>query len=298
MTAMSLERARTLIALFLTLCLLTFAIACGGGDDEDDEEEGPATSTTTATKYAPSGNEGSISGTVAFQGTAPEAKPISMDADAACGAANSNPMAEDVVVKDGKVQNVFVYVKDGKLDGNKTVDSFTFDPPAEAKVLDQHGCHYEPHVLGIQTGQKLNVTNSDQTTHNVNVQGNNNPKFNQSQTAGQAPIEKTFARAETLIPVKCNQHPWMKSYIGVVKHPFYGVSGPDGRFEIKGLPAGTYTLVAWHERFGEKTQAVTVGAKESKQQDFSFAAGGTADSLSGGSLEVLPALELPMLGKH
>lgn len=284
--------------LFAALCLLSLAVACGSDEEEDigEEDEAAPTEAATGVKYAPSGNEGSLAGTIAFEGAPPTPKPISMDADAACS--NPNATVEDVVVKDGKLQNVFIYIKDGKLtDGGRNVAAFAFDPPAEARVLDQKGCQYTPHVIGIQTGQKLDVTNSDPTAHNVNVQAKNNPQFNQSQANGAAPIVKTFARAETLIPVKCNVHPWMKSFINVMRHPFYAVSAPDGKFEIKGVPPGTYNVVAWHETLGEKTQSVTVAVKESKTQDFSFAGKGATSSLSS-SLEILPALDFPMIGGH
>ncbi len=294
------KRARSLAALFIALCLLSFALACGSSEDDEDTEgagggDAPA---TAGVKYTPSGNEGTLTGTIAFNGEAPAEKRISMDQDPACVQANPNAVAEDVVIKDGKVQYVFVYVKDGKLADGKNITGFSFAPPAEARVLDQKGCQYQPHVIGIQTGQKLSITNSDQTTHNVNAQPTTNTKFNQAQSANAAPIEKTFQRPETLIPVKCNQHPWMKAWIGVLNHPFYAVSGPDGKFEIKGLPPGTYTVEAWHEKFKTAPQQITVGAKESKTADFTLSAGGATASVEGGSLEILPALDLPMLMKH
>ena len=294
------DRKRALIALLVALCLLSFAVACGGSDadEEDDEEAGAVAEETTGQKYTPSGNEGTLAGSVNFTGTPPEPKPISMTADQVCASSNPNAVAEEVKVSDGKLQNVFVYVKDGKTSDGKNFANLAFDAPGQPQVLDQKGCQYVPHVLGIQTKQKLTVLNSDPTAHNVNVQGKSNPSFNQSQPPGAAPIEKVFDRPEVLVPVKCNQHPWMKSYIGVMRHPFYAVSGPDGRFEIKGLPAGTYTVVAWHERFPEQSQSVTVGAKETKTQDFSFAGAAALNEPQGGSLELMPAIEFPMLGRH
>ena len=296
---MSLNRARILLMMLAALCLLSLSVACGSSEDDDEEDEGDGPTATTATKYAPTGNEGAITGTVNFSGAAPEEKRIAMDQDPVCSSTNPNAVAEDLVVKDGKLHNVFIYVKDGKTtDGSRSISGLAFDAPAQPKLLDQKGCHYVPHVLGIQTGQKLTVTNSDPTAHNVNLQGQSNPKFNQSQPPSAPPIEKTFAQAETLIPVKCNQHPWMKSYIGVLKHPFFAVSGDGGTFEIKGLPPGTYTLEAWHEKYKPQTLQVTVGSKESKTADFTFAATSAANELDGGSLKILPALDLPMLGRH
>jgi cbb3-type cytochrome oxidase cytochrome c subunit/cytochrome c551/c552/plastocyanin len=256
----------------------------------------PTRDAPAATAYTPKGNEGGVVGTIAFNGTAPERKAISMDADNACAASNPNPLSEDAVVNDGKLQNVFVYVKDGKLaEGGRSITGFTFAPPSPDVVLDQKGCQYTPHVVGVMTTQQVRVLNSDQTTHNVNVQPKSNQGFNQAQGSGAAPIVKTFPRPEVQVPVKCNQHPWMKAYLNVMRHPFFAVSGADGRFEIKGLPPGTYTVAAWHERFGEKTQSITVGAGESKTQDFQFDAAAARNGSAPGSFEVLPAIEFPML---
>ncbi|MDT7602122.1 MAG: hypothetical protein QOF61_119 [Acidobacteriota bacterium] len=292
-------KARRLLALLITLALLSLSVACGSSDDEADDEDNSNTGTETAgAKYTPSGNEGSVVGTVNFTGAAPAVKPISMDADPFCASSNPNARAEDVVVNDGKLQNVFVYVKDGKTADGKSITGYAFDPPAPDATLDQHGCQYHPHVLGMMTTMNFKVTNSDQTTHNVHPSPKSNTEWNQSQSAGAPPITQKFTRPEILVPVKCNQHPWMKSYVGVLRLPFFAVSGADGKFEIKGLPPGTYTLVAWHEKFGEKSQSVTVGAKESKTQDFSYDGTTASASLSGGSLKLMPALDLPMIMKH
>jgi len=295
-----LRKYRSLVAMLIAIAMMSLMLACGSSDDDDDAElDDEETETVAATAYKPSGNEGSITGTISFEGTPPEPKLISMDADAACAAANPNPVTEEVVVKDGKLANVFVYVKEGKLtEGGRSVSNLSFDVPSAPVTLDQKGCQYTPHVLGIMTKQQLRVLNSDQTAHNVHPLPKSNQEWNQSQSPGAPPLEKTFTRPETLIPVKCNQHPWMKSYVGVLAHPLYAVSADGGQFEIKGVPPGTYTVVAWHEKLGEKTQQVAVGAKESKTQDYSFAGSGTA-SLNGGSLTVLPDLEFPMAGgKH
>ena len=184
---------------------------------------------------------------------------------------------------------------DGKA-GDKTIASLKFDPPAQSAELDQHGCHYVPHIMGVQVNQNFIVVNSDATTHNVNVDAKLNDKFNQSQPIGSAPITKQFKRAETVIPVKCNQHPWMRAYVGVLAHPFFAVTDKDGHFEIKGVPPGTYTVVAWHEKYPQGlTQTVTVAPSEHKEQNFTFTQL-TAENVEGGSLLALPALEIPMPG--
>ena len=296
---MPFQHVRKLLALMFAISLLTFMLACGGSDDEDDVAEGEdsAATETAGTPYKTSGNEGQIKGAINFTGTAPEPKPISMDADSACAQSNPDPRTEDVVVKDGKLGNVFVYIKDGKTAEGKNITGFTFEVPATEVNLDQKGCRYVPHVLGLMAGQKLRVTNSDPTAHNVHPSPKSNKEWNQSQPAGAPPIIQTFTRAEVVVPVKCNQHPWMKANVGVLKHPLFAVSGENGAFEITGVPPGTYTVATWHEKYGEKTQSVTVGAKEIKTQDFTFdAAGGQTAAL--GLLEVLPAIEFPMAPKH
>ncbi|HEX8423229.1 MAG TPA: carboxypeptidase regulatory-like domain-containing protein [Pyrinomonadaceae bacterium] len=287
-----------LLALMLAAAMLSFMLACGGDDDDDvAEEDGTGTEAAAGTPYKSSGNEGSITGAVNFTGEAPAPKPISMDADAACAQNNANPQTEDVVVKDGKLANVFVYIKDGKTADNKSISSLAFEVPATEVLLDQKGCRYLPHVLGIMAGQKLKVTNSDPTAHNVHPSPKSNKEWNQSQPAGAQPIIQSFSRAEVVVPVKCNQHPWMKANIGVLRHPLYAISGENGAFEIKGVPPGTYTVAIWHERYGEKTQSVTVGAKETKTQDFAVDASAGKTAING-SLEVLPAIEFPVITKH
>jgi plastocyanin len=294
---MPFKQLSRLLALMLAVAMLSFMLACGGDDDDDVAEEDGTTETAAGTPYKVSGNEGSITGAVNFTGEAPAPKTISMDADAACAANNPNPQTEDVIVKDGKLANVFVYIKDGKTADGKSITSFAFDVPATEVVLDQKGCRYIPHVLGIMAGQKLKVLNSDPTAHNVHPSPKSNKEWNQSQPAGAQPIIQSFSRAEVVVPVKCNQHPWMKANIGVLRHPLYAVSGENGAFEIKGVPPGTYTVATWHERYGEKTQSVTVGAKEIKTQDFAFDANAGKTAWYS-SLEVLPAIEFPMLSRQ
>ena len=296
------DRARFLVALSAALCLLALSVACSRSvDDMEDAADagGDSAEVASLTPYKPSGQEGSIAGTIIFAGAPPAPKGISMDADPVCSSASPDAQAEDIVVNGDKLQNVFVYIREGKV-GDKSFAGYKFDPPAQPAVLDQRGCKYVPHVLGVQVSQQLNILNSDPTPHNVNADARQNDKFNQGQPPGAAPIVKQFRRPETVIPVKCNQHPWMRAYIGVLQHPFFAVTDKDGRFEIKGVPAGTYTLVAWHEKYPQGlTQSVTVGASESKTTDFSFSADQLkAENPEGGALRVMPALDLPMLGGH
>ncbi|HEY0546622.1 MAG TPA: carboxypeptidase regulatory-like domain-containing protein [Pyrinomonadaceae bacterium] len=292
------KRVKFWLCLLAVLSLLSFSVACGGGGDDVAEEDDNGPTGTTGTPYQTTGNEGTVTGTIAFTGVAPTPQPIDMNADATCASKNPNAVAETAVIKDGKLQNVLVYIKDGTTSDGKKITSFSFPTPADPVKLDQNGCHYVPHVIGIQTNQKFVVTNSDATSHNVNVQGKSNASWNNVQSPNAPPIEQKFARQEVIIPIKCNQHPWMKSYIGVLNHPFFAVSAPDGTFTIKGLPPGKYTLVAWHEKFGEKSMEINLAAKGSATADFSYDASTTTEVIRSDYMEVLPAIEFPMLMQH
>jgi hypothetical protein len=139
--------------------------------------------------------------------------------------------------------------------------------------LEQKGCMYDPHVVALMVGQTFEVKNDDQTTHNIHPMPKDNREWNKSQAPGTSPIDESFARPEIAIPVKCNVHPWMKSYIFVFKNPYYAVTTKDGKFELKGLPPGTYTLEAWQERYGTVDQTVTVPAKGNATVAFAFKPG-------------------------
>jgi polysaccharide lyase family 4-like protein len=285
---------------WLVMAVVLSLLALGSSCSKPPTDRGNETPTATGKAYKSTGNEGTVTGVIAYNGAAPAPKKIDSSADPVCAQRNPNLVTEDTVVKDGKLANVFVYIKDGTATDGTKIGDYTFDVPADAVVLDQVGCHYKPHVLGLQANQKLRITNSDPTQHNIHPTPKFNPEWNQTQPNGAAPIEKTFARSEVLIPVKCNQHPWMKSYIGVLKHPLFGVSGEDGTFTIKGVPPGKYTVAAWHEKGGaagtEKTTEVTVPANGSAKADFTFEGPATA-AVSGG-LQMMPAIELPMIGRH
>jgi len=190
-----------------------------------------------------------------------------MTTDPACTAAHPEGFASQEVVADarGNLGNVIVYVKEGL--GNRT-----FDAPKTALELDQQGCVYVPHVVALMTGQPLHVRNSDRTLHNVHSASKNNREWNRSQMPGAPTIEEVFSHEELAIAMKCNVHPWMKSCVAVFAHPYFAVSGADGSFEIRNLPAGTYTVEAWHEKYGTLRQTVTLGAKETKSLSFTFQA--------------------------
>src|SRR5688572_32915111 len=290
------KQMKVWLVLTVVLSLLAVAASCSKSPTNEAAET-PGGSTAGET-YQSKGDEGTVSGVIAFAGTAPAPKKIDSSAYAVCGTRNPTLSTEDTVVADGKLANVFVYVKDGTTADGKKITGITFPVPTEAAALDQNGCQYKPHVMGLMANQKIRITNSDPTQHNVHPTPKVNQEWNQTQPNGAPPIEKSFSRAEVLIPVKCNQHPWMKAYVGVMKTPFYAVSGEDGAFQIKGVPAGSYTVVAWREGGAngtEKTMQVTVPANGAAKADFAFGEGATTSIKS--SLQMMPAIEFPMLSR-
>jgi plastocyanin len=242
---------------------------CGGGQSQPTGQEQPAAA-SSAQKAVDMSTVGSISGTVKLDGAAPKYKPINMSADPYCVKANSGHpvLPEEVVTGDGgTLANVVVYVKSG-------AEGYSFPTPTDSVTLDQKGCMYAPHVVALMVGQTLSVVNSDDTTHNIHPTPSDNREWNKSQPPKAPAITDTFARPEVAIPVKCNVHPWMKSYIAVIANPLFAVTTKDGTFELKNVPPGTYTIEAWQEKYGTQDQTVTVGAKESQSGvDFTFKSG-------------------------
>ena len=244
----------------LALCALPVLAGCGGGAKEETaSSEGPADSAPAA---VPAADAGGVNGSVTFAGQDTDTV-IAMNADPICAGLHTTPVdTNEVAMKDGKLGNVFVYVKSG-LTGS-------YPAPAEKKELDQVGCQYTPRVQGLQVGQPLVIKNTDATLHNVHALPTANPEFNQAQPQGLPPFEKTFDKAEVPVHFKCDVHPWMTGYVAVVDNPFYAVSGDDGAFSIDKLPPGTYTLEAWHEKLGTKTQEVTIAPNQTVDVTFAF----------------------------
>ncbi len=289
------KQTKVWLVLSIALSLLALGSACSNSVSDN---KGGTNTNATAEAGPYSGPTGTISGVISYNGTPPAPKKIDTTADPVCGQKNPNLMTDDTIVKDGKVANTFVYIKEGTVEGGKKIGDYSWATPTSEVQLDQNGCHYAPHVLGVMVNQKLKITNSDATQHNIHPTPKLNQEWNQTQANGAPPIEKAFTRSEVLIPVKCNQHPWMKAYIGVLKHPLFSVSSDTGAFEIKGVPAGKYTVVAWREGGAtgeEKTMEVTVPANGSAKADFTF--GGAATGSTKPSLQMMPALELPVM-KH
>jgi plastocyanin len=249
-------------------CAIAAAVllaSCGGGSQP--KEESKAAAPAASAPAVDEANAATVTGKVAFTGEKPAARTIDMSATPACARAHTTPQkSEEVIVNDNNtLRYTFVWVKSGVPDRQ-------WPAASGAVVLDQQGCMYKPHVIGVMTGQNIEIRNDDPTNHNIHPQPKVNQEWNESQPPKGDPKMRSFAREEIMIPVKCNVHPWMRSYIGVVGHPFFAVTGDDGTFTIKGLPPGTYTIGAWHEKYGTKDMQVTVAPKESKSVDFSFGA--------------------------
>jgi plastocyanin len=234
--------------------------ACGGGGGEE-----PATPNTAAAVTDPvdPATASAITGVVSLQGTPPPNPPINMSSDPYCMKLGAATTPVFIVSDNSGLENVFVYVKEG-LGGLK------FPVPANPVVLDQKGCSYTPRVFGIQVGQSLDIVNSDETLHNIHALPTANREFNRGQALKGMKYTTTFTAPEVMLPFKCDVHKWMNAWVGVLEHPFYAVSGKAGAFALAGLPPGTYTIEAWHEKLGAQTQQVTIGPKESKKISFVF----------------------------
>jgi hypothetical protein len=245
-------------ALGLTLALTP---ACGGGDPAPAARTPPPNALRVDASKA-----GSLSGRISYEGAAPENPAVKLDSDPACAREHPTGLPLDpVMVNNGGLENVFVYVKDG-------LGNYYFDAPAEPVVLDQKGCRYTPRVFGLRTGQPLEIGNSDQTLHTVQALGKVNQEFNLSYPLQGIKHTKTFTAPEVMVQFRCNVHSWMSAYAGVLDHPYFAVTANGGLFELKSLPAGTYTVEAWHEKLGTQAQSVTLGEKESKPLNFTFKA--------------------------
>ncbi len=207
---------------------------------------------------------GTIQGTIHYAGTPPKPILIDMSQDPACNLGPPNS-TEGVVANKGGFANVFVYVKGG-LEGK------TYAPPSQPIMMDQKGCRYVPHVIGVMAGQPVSFTNSDPTAHNIDIAPTvaGNPPVNFSQAPGPGSDQRTFPKPELMMPVRCAMHPWMQGFINVAANPFYAVSDATGHYVIRGVPPGTYTLAADQETMGEKTVTVTVGPKQTVTQDFTY----------------------------
>jgi plastocyanin len=208
-----------------------------------------------------------ITGNVVFAGKPPALKPLPMEAEPVCHKKHGGKPGpnEALVLGSGSTMgNIMVWVSKGLPAGK------TWPASKTPVVLDQDGCVYKPHVMGIMVGQPYRILNSDGILHNIHTLPKINPAFNRGQPATVKEMTTSFPKPENMFQVKCDVHPWMSAYIGVFTHPFFSVTGTDGKFTISDLPAGTYEITAWHERLGTQTASITVAANETKTQAFKF----------------------------
>jgi plastocyanin len=239
---------------------LLFLAACGSGTQPPNNAE-----VSLPEAHVDPATAGTIAGRVLFTGEAPVMPEIDMSSNPQCERQHHSPQkAQTVVVNSNKtLRNVFVWIKDGLPHAHWT-------PPAQSATLDQRGCVYEPHVLGIMTGQQLEILNDDPVNHNVHAESQVNPAWNESEPPRAEHKFKRFDSPEVMFPMTCSVHPWMRSYIGVSPHPFFAVTGDDGSYTLKGVPPGTYTVEAVHEKYGRKEGKLTLAPSGAAQLDFTY----------------------------
>jgi plastocyanin len=244
-------------------CAIALTVGCRGKEPQAT----PAVAPAPVYFHVDPTTAGSIKGTVHFAGRRPAPVVIDQGSDPACVAAHQGKAYDEslVVSAKGMLGNAFVYVEKG-------LEDKAFEVPAAPVVIDQQGCWFRPRILGIQTGQVFQVVNSDPVTHNIHPMAHINREWNHSQGPGDPPLIRRFLKPEVMVPVKCNIHNWMHAFIGVLAHPYFAVSKDDGTFEIKNLPAGTYTLAIWQEKLGTQEQQITVQPGGEITADFTMKA--------------------------
>ena len=248
-------------AVFLTVLVL--AVGCG----KKEEASAPVSLHEMAATQMDPAQFGVLHGTVTFEGEAPAPRELPVGGNPECSVmAHGKIMSEDLLVKEGKLANVFIYVKEG-------LENFTFPAPAEPVEVSNTGCVYVPHVVGVQVNQPLQILNNDATLHNVHALPKDQPGWNLGLPFQGMKQIKKFSAPEVMIPLKCDVHPWMMGYIGVLPHPYFAVTGENGEFSLKNLPPGNYVLEAWHETLGTQQQSVILGPREDREVLFSFRRG-------------------------
>ena len=265
------RRASALLLGAVVLLSAGLAVGCGGnereGEAKEDAREEPVSAPNPNAKPVDPATAGTISGVIKLDGAPPKMRPINLRSVPSCNQMHATPlMTEDVVAGDnGALQNVVVYLKGD-------FSSYTFPENTEEAKIDQHGCVYIPHVVAVTTHNPIQIHNSDSATHNSSAATKVNRSWNETQTVGGAPVERTFARPEIGISLKCNLHPWMKVYVSVFDHPYFQVTGKDGSFTLKNVPPGNYTIAAWQERYGTVEQPVTVTSGGAQNVTLNFKA--------------------------
>ena len=250
-------RVPALLAVFAALLLA----ACGGAEAPAK----PGAEAPLPLAQVDPATAGTVTGKVTFAGPAPVMPAIDMASNPNCERQHKTPLkAETAVVNpNGTLRYVFIWIKDG-------LPKARWNPPAEPVRLDQSGCVYTPHVLGIMQGQQLEILNSDPVNHDLHAESKVNPAWNESQPPRAEHKFKVFNASEVMFPMTCNVHPWMRSWIAVSPHPFFAVTGSDGSFRLNGVPPGTYTIEAVHEQFGRKQATLTLAPGGAATLDFSY----------------------------
>lgn len=250
---------RALILGVTAVCAASTA-GCGQGAAPDGSTTTPANLPRVDASRA-----GTLTGRAVLQGQAPADAAVSMSSDPYCmrGARGEAVVEHFVVGPDGGLRNVFVHVKSG-------LPPHAYDAPGQPVVLVQRGCRFDPHVFGLRVGQPVDIVNDDATAHNVHVTASVNDELNFSQPLKGMRRRHVFDQPEVMMAFKCDVHGWMSAYAGVIAHPYFAVTGADGRFAIPTLPPGTYVVEAWHEKLGTQTRQVTIGEKESRELTFTF----------------------------
>jgi plastocyanin len=240
----------------LAALVVSLTLGCGGGGDTQ-------TPAKAATPIDPA-TTGTITARVTLDGTPPPMQELTMGSFADCRKLHEGEvLAGDMLVHDGKVQNAFVWIQDGLGDR-------VFATPTEKVVMDQQGCLYVPRVAGAQVGQPVEFLNGDAMLHNVHGTPKANSGWNVALSRKGAERTLTFDKPEIMISVRCDLHPWMQGWLGIVDHPYFGVTGADGMVTLKNVPAGDYTVGVWHERFGQQSAKVTVAPQQTAQTTFTL----------------------------
>ena len=250
--------------------MVLLAVFLGGCGSKNEAETKPAEA-PAAPVSAPSqktvdfSTAATLRGRVTFQGQAPEAGRIAVKGNPECAALHPGGAiaSEELVTHDGLLANVFIYVKEG-------LEGYTFTPPALPLTIENKTCVYRPHVSGVMVGQPVDFLNQDSTLHNIHAYPKNSKPFNLGLPLVGMKQTKKFGAPEVMVGLKCDVHPWMQGYIGVVANPYFAVSDSSGEFLIRNIPPGEYTVEAWHEKLGVQAQKITVGASETKELEFKF----------------------------
>jgi plastocyanin len=242
-----------------------FAAACGTQTPSASAAaDAPAASASQGKKVDPA-TAGSVSGKVTLSGPAPAPEMMHVAVDQTCIQAMGTTAKSDAILvgADGAIENAFVYIKDAMSD-------YTFDVPTTPVVLDQKGCRYSPRIFGVRVGQPLEMVNSDATMHNVHAMPMMNQEFNRGMPQQNSRMTQIFTVPEQMVRFKCDLHAWMNAYGGVMPHPFFQVTGPDGAFTLKGVPPGKYEVAVWTEKLGSTSQTVEIGNSQTVALNFTL----------------------------